>query len=81
MNTLQMIKMIPTHYDGRNYIDWTISFNYILEITRPLLSKIVSGLERPEPIPRENRVWEENASDIDDNDSNPIEVSADGSRN
>ena len=39
------------------------------------------GLERPEPILRKNREGGENASDIDDNDSNPSEVSADGSRN
>ena len=80
MNTLQMIKMIPT-FDGRtNYVKWTRSFNDMLQITW-LRSKLVSELERPEPIPRENRGGKENASDIDDIDSNPSEVSADGSRN
>ena len=40
---------------------------------------MVFGLERPEPVPRENREEEENASDINDNDSNPSKVSADES--
>ena len=79
MNTLQMIKMIPT-FDGLNYVEWTRIFNDMLLITW-LLSKIVSELERSEPIPRENRGGEEKASDIDDIDSNPSEVSADESRN
>ena len=42
MNTLQMIKNIPT-IDGRNYVEWTKSFNNILQITWPFPSKIVSG--------------------------------------
>ena len=75
-----MMKMIPT-FDGRNYVEWTRLFNNILQITWPFVSKIVYGLERPEPIPRENIGGEENASDIDGNDSNPGEVSAVGSRN
>ena len=79
MNTLRMIKMTPT-FDGRNYVIWTRSFKDILEITWPFLNKIVSGLEKPKPIPRKNRVGAENASDIDDNDSNPGEVSAVGFR-
>ena len=81
MNTLQMIKTIPTFDGGRNYVEWTRSLNDILQITWPFLSKIVSGLERPKPIPRENIGGEENASDIEDNDSNSSEVSAAGSRN
>ena len=32
-NALQMIKMIPTLFDGRNYVEWTRSFNDILQIT------------------------------------------------
>ena len=80
MNTLQMIKMIPT-FDGRNYVEWTRSFYGILQITWSFLSKIVSGLERPEPISRENIGGGGNASDIDDNKSNASEVSAVGSRN
>ena len=78
MITLQMIKMIST-FDGRNYVEWTRSFNYILQITWPFLRKIVSGLGRPEPISTESGEGEENASDIDDNDPNPSEVSAVGS--
>ena len=46
-----------------------------------LINKTVSGLERPEAIPKGNRREEENASDFDENDSDPSEVSADGSRN
>ena len=82
MNMLQMIKIMST-FDGRNYVEWTRSFNDILQITWPFLSKIVCGLERPEPILRENRrrEGEENASDIDDSDSNSSDVSAGGSRN
>ena len=81
MNMLHMIKMIPT-FDGRYYFEWTISFNGILQITWPFLSKLVSGLESPKPISRESRRrGEENASDIDDNDLSPSEVSAVGSRN
>ena len=56
-------------------------FNDILQITCLFLRKIASGLKRPEPIPKENREGEENTSDFNDNDSNPSEVSADGSRN
>ena len=80
MNTLQMIKMIPT-FDGSNYVEWTRLFNDILQTTWPFLSKKVSGLEGPESIPRDNIGGEDNASDIDGNDSNPSEVSAVGSRN
>ena len=61
MNKPQMIKMIPT-LDGRNYAEWTRSFDDILQITWPFLSKIVSELRRPEPIPRESREGEGNAS-------------------
>ena len=56
-------------------------FNDILQITWLFLSKIISGLERQEPTPRENKEGEEKTSDFNDNDSNPSEVSADGSRN
>ena len=79
MDTLQMIKMIPT-FDGCNYVEWTRSFNDIPKITWPFLSKIVFRLERSEPILRENRRAEENTSNLYDNDSNPSKVSADGSR-
>ena len=79
MNTLQMIKMIPT-FDRRNYVEWTRSFNDILQIPWPFLSKIVFGFERPEPVPRENREGEDNARNFDDNDSNPSEVSTHESR-
>ena len=76
-----MIKMIPT-VDGRNYAELTRSSNDILQTTWPSLSKIIaSGLERLEPILRENKEGEENTRDFDENDSNLSEVSANGSRN
>ena len=53
----------------------------ILQITWLFLSKTISGLERPETIPRENRKGEKNTSDFNDNGSNLNEVSADGSSN
>ena len=31
INTLQMIKMIPT-FDGSDFVEWTRSFNDILQI-------------------------------------------------
>ena len=80
MNTLQMIKMNPK-FDGRNYVEWIRSFNDILRIHCPFLSKRVFRLERPESISRENREGGENTKGFIDNDFNPSEVSADGSRN
>ena len=58
-----MIEIIPT-FDGRSYVEWTRSFNGILQKTWQFLSKIVSELERPEPIPGENRGGEENTADF-----------------
>ena len=75
-----MIKKI-LKFDWRDFVEWTRSFNDTLQITWPLLSKIVSRLERLEPIDTESREEEEKASGFDDNDSNPSEVSADGWRN
>ena len=53
----------------------------MLQIAWPFSSKIISGPERPEPLPRESRKGEETTSDFDNNDSYPSEVSAHGSRN
>ena len=78
INTLQMIKMIPT-FDRSDFVEWTRSFNDILQISWPFLSKIVH--ERPKPISGEIREGEENNSDFNYNDSSSNEVSADGSRN
>ena len=50
-------------------------------MTWPFLSKIIFQLERPEPVPRDNRGGGESTSDFDDKDSNPNEVNADGSCN
>ena len=57
MNTLRMVKMIPK-FDGRNYIERTRSFNDLLQITWSFQRKIVSELERLEPIFRERREGE-----------------------
>ena len=46
-----MINLIPK-FDGTDYVEWSRSFNDILQIFCPFLSKIVSGLEKPKPIPR-----------------------------
>ena len=54
MNTLQIIKTI-SKFEGENFIEWTKSLNDILQITWPFLSKIISGLERPETILRGSR--------------------------
>ena len=50
-STLQMINSIPK-FDGTNYVEWSRSFNDILQISWPFLSKTVSGLEKSKPIPR-----------------------------
>ena len=50
-STLQMINWIPK-FDGTDYVEWSRSFNDILQISWPFLSKIVSGLKKPEPTPR-----------------------------
>ena len=41
----------------------------------------IYGLERPEPILRENKEGEENTGDLDVNNSSPIEVNVNGLRN
>ena len=79
MNTLQMVKTIPK-FDGGNFVECTRSFNDIIHICWPFLSRIVS--ERPEAIPRENGEGKEHtSSDLDGNDSGPCEVSVHGSGN
>ena len=78
MNTLQTIEIIPV-FDGEIYVEWTRSLNdIILQIAWPFLSKIIHGRERPEPILSGSRE-EGNTSDLDDNDSNPGDVSGHGS--
>ena len=49
-----MINSIPK-FDGTDYVEWSRSFNDILQIFWPFLSKIVSGPENPEPILRRSR--------------------------
>ena len=53
-STLQMINSIPK-FDGTDYVEWSRSFNDILQIYWPFLSKIVSELEKPKPILRRSR--------------------------
>ena len=53
-NTLQMINSIPK-FDGTDFVEWSRSFNDILQISWPFLSKIVSGLKKPELILRGSR--------------------------
>ena len=77
MNTLQMINRVYK-FDWYSFIEWTMSLNGILQVW-PFLSKIICGLKRSEPIPKESREGEENTSDFVDNDSNPSEGSAHGS--
>ena len=50
-HTLQIITTIPNS-DSSTFVEWTRSSNDILQISSPFLSKIVFGLEKPEPIPR-----------------------------
>ena len=46
-----MINSIPK-FDGTNYVEWARSFNDILHIYWPFLSKTVSGLKKTEPMLR-----------------------------
>ena len=39
-------------FDGTDYVEWSRSFDDIMQISWPFLCKIVSGLEKPEPILR-----------------------------
>ena len=50
-NTLEVIKPIDK-FDGTDYVKWSRSFNDILQISWYFLSKIDSGLEKPESILR-----------------------------
>ena len=53
-STLQMINSIPK-FDGTDFVEWSRSFNDILQISWPSLSKTVSGLKKLEPILRRSR--------------------------
>ena len=48
-STLQRINSIPK-FDGTDFVEWSRSFNDILQIYWPFLSKIVSGLEKTKSI-------------------------------
>ena len=54
-STLQMLNSIPK-FDDTDYVEWSRSFNDILQISWPFLSKLVSGLEKPKPIPRSREI-------------------------
>ena len=45
-----MIKTIPK-FNGGNFVEWTTSFNDILQMYWSFLSNITSGLEMLVPIP------------------------------
>ena len=51
--------------------------NDILQISWPFLSKIIYGLERPGPTLSGSREGGGNNSGLDDNDSNPSDLSGD----
>ena len=51
---LHIINSIPK-FDGTDYVEWSRAFNDILEISCSFLSKIVSGLEKPKPVPEVGR--------------------------
>ena len=53
-STLQMINSIPK-FDGTDFVEWSRSFNDILQTSWPVLGKIVSGLKKNEPILRRSR--------------------------
>ena len=53
-STLQMINSIPK-FDGTDFVEWSRSFNDILQISWPFLSKVVFGLKKTEPILRRSR--------------------------
>ena len=59
-----MINSIPKFYDT-DYVEWSRSFNNILQISWPFLSRIVSGLEKPEPILRSKEEDPIEGSDYD----------------
>ena len=63
-STLQMINSIPKFY-GTDYVEWSRSFKDILQISWPFLSKIVSGLEKAEPILRSREEGLNEGSDDD----------------
>ena len=52
--TLQMINSIP-EFDGTDYVGYSMSLNDILQISWLFLKKVVSGVEKPEPILRSRR--------------------------
>ena len=47
-STLQMINSI-LKFDGTDFVEWSRSFNDILQMSWPFVSMMVSGLEKPEP--------------------------------
>ena len=64
-STLHMTNSIPK-FDGTEFVEWSRSFNDIMQISWPFLSKIVSRLEKSEPILRSR---EEDPIDGSDDDT------------
>ena len=65
--------MIRKFY-GEDFVELARSLNDILKTGWPFLSKITSGLEKPEPTLTESR-GEGKFRDLDSNDSNPCDKS------
>ena len=61
----KQINSIPK-FDGIDYAEWSRSFNDILQISWPFLSKVVSGLKKTETILR-RREEEDPIEGSDDN--------------
>ena len=68
-STLQIINSIPK-FDCTDYVEWSRSFNDIVQISWPFLSKIISGLEKPKPILRSR---EEDPNEGSDNNTGCID--------
>ena len=69
MHTLQMMKTIP-NVDDSNYVNWARPFNEFLQISWTFLSKIISGLEKPEPILRSRELEDSN----EDRENDPVNI-------
>ena len=69
-----MINSIPK-FDSSDYVEWSRSFNDILQISWLFLRKIVSGLEKPKPILRSREEDPIESSDYDTGDIDERELS------
>ena len=87
MNTLHLINLIPKFDDGCNYVEWTRSFDNILQTSCLFLSKLASGLEKPEPILRSRESEdpiegsENDMGSVDEREPSNVDIKAWGSAN